>query len=203
LEGKRLGPGEGGIDLRAWCGALALYIERIDDQGREKFIKCPGPTHVLQANDWVYLLKDLEQDPIHEDGSVLLNISPEGIRQSIMQSDEGVTNTLDYFQFCPEFDQFKFPDNCDNAVLGPEKFAKTGQKALNLRPNFEINLVGVKRGNDLITNGKMGPAFAIQKGDIGVVARVPGRGDYFGVSRRIMTDEKLKKLASAKLEVKE
>jgi len=149
---------------------MLLFIEPADTS-RGRVITCPGASDKLEAKDWVYFTYDPDKILVRE----LLNL---GLPSSLdLGSLKGTAEErAKGLEFYPEFDEFRFPQNCWGAVLGPTSCAKEGQKALDIRRSFRINLAGIwRRDADrrvlLFGPNEVGAKTVIEEGDIGLVVR--------------------------------
>merc|ERR1712176_1314692 len=181
MVGRTLGQ----LNCRADMGILVLLIEREAQSGTGTyFINCPNYTTKFQKGDYLYIAGKVDE---------LGNF-----RQEL--ADEKETNMSLFRPYYPEFDQFQFPENCHNAIVGPVSFCrKAGQKALNLRNAFDINLVAISRANaEVLGPRDIGPDTEILPGDVGVVCRVPVK---CGFSKSVFTMEHYNKLRIQQLKV--
>lgn len=171
LAGKYVGPPhEPHLDLARNHNVMLLFIEPADTS-RGRVITCPGASDKLEAKDWVYFTYDPDKILVRE----LLNL---GLPSSLdLGSLKGTAEErAKGLEFYPEFDEFRFPRNCWGAVLGPTSCAKEGQRALDIRRNFRINLAGIwRRDADrrvlLFGPNEVGAKTVIEEGDIGLVVR--------------------------------
>lgn len=111
----------------------------------------------------------------------------------------------EFFTFYPEFDEFEFPENCHGAHIFPITAPQVGmgQRGMDLRAKFEINLIAVRRvteGHSEIIGHSKFANYEVRPGDIGVVSRIPDKDT--GLSRRIVTDDMILRLAGAEHPVK-
>lgn len=179
--GKTLGRKTiGDLDLKAEHGILVLLIQR-----GEEIIECPNFFTELKKDDWLFIAGQVNE---------------RGIKNTLAETSELDLPQTRYRPFYPEFDQFEFPTNCHGAIIGPVKFcARPGQKALNLRGAFSVNLVAIQRANGEVLGPKdITPRTEICPGDVGVVCRVPLPS---GFSKSVLTKGHLQKLERARLAV--
>merc|ERR1719350_2712481 len=99
----------------------------------------------------------------------------------------------------PEFDEFFFPSCCSGGMVGPGT-GLPGEKALDLRHKFGINLAGIYRINEdtgkstlLFGPGEVGAKTIIQDGDVGLCFRWIDKKT--GDSVQLLKDETIRRLA--------
>lgn len=174
----------GELNMKVEKRMLVLLVERKErGSHRRDFITCPNIKTRFEEEDWLYVAGDVDEI---------------GIRQKL--ADETGTSLSFFRPFFPEFDQFEFPENCHYAIVGPVSFCRNpGQKALDLRNTFNINLVAIKREDGTIIGPiDLGPETEILPGDVGVVGRVQATS---GFSKSIFTLAHLRKLQTEQLMV--
>jgi hypothetical protein len=136
----------------------------------------------------------------------MVNISIDALKQRIMAENAKDDDAPEFFTFYPEFDEFEFPENCHGAHIFPiaAPQVRMGQRGMDMRAKFEINLIAVRRitegGSVEIIGHSKFPGYEVRPGDIGVVARIPDNDT--GLSRRIVTDEMIFRLSQAEHLVK-
>lgn len=96
----------------------------------------------------------------------------------------------------PEFDQFTYPDYCDNAVLGERQHARPGQNALHFRHIFRINVAGIFHAYDSRVTWWPSASDVIRRGDVCLVVRIFDH--YSGTSGPILTSQVLQKVVDKK-----
>lgn len=116
-----------------------------------------------------------------------------GVKQQILE-DASSNCDMAYHQIWPEFDEFDFPEKCVGGYIIP----RAGERSLDLRRKFLINLVAIKRKTDGKAIRVIGPSeldenVKIEQGDVGVVIRVPHKKS--GFTRRVLKKATLDKLA--------
>ncbi|MDB4405313.1 hypothetical protein N9199_01995 [bacterium] len=185
--GTSMGPD--GLDLRKVSGLLVIYIIRAQAEANEdSVVTCPGRDTVFRDGDWVYLARGPSKATLHQ-----LDMTVLGVKTQILQ-DYSSNCDMAYHQNWPEFDEFDFPETC----VGGYIILRVGERFLDLRRKFLINLVAIKRKTDGKLIRVIGPAeldqnVKIEQGDVGVVIRVPDGKS--GFSRRVLTRASLDRLA--------
>jgi len=150
--------------------------------GVEEPVATPNASTVLREGDWIYF------------GVNDSNLCTNALR-SVISERLGLTEAVGdlgslarspsqstLIQFLPEFEYFKFPRHCVNAVLGMPCHAKEGQNALNLRKVFQVNIAAIVRADGTISwwpGASEAGGGLVGRGDGALVLRVP-QWDYKG-----------------------
>lgn len=150
----------------------------------------PGPSYRLKLGDLLYVMCE-ETSWTEAQG-----LNEEEGRQIKKTENKTVSFFLD-------FDEFNFPDCFHNCIVGPQFMTKDmpgSPGSINLRDRFKINLAGVRKKNGEVIC-PAGPKTYVEKGDVGLVIRVPDKET--GRSRSTLQDEQLRRLFEGGPEVPE
>lgn len=159
----------GDIGLFSLGMSILLVIRSGDGRdGHRSITSCPGAQTKLYRGDWIFFGVNKEKPP-DDVFKEKLGLDPDAIFNVAAAKSRKVKTLVWFF---PVFDVFDFKDHHANAVVGPATFAKNGENALDLRRTFELNLCGIVSPDDRVAWWP-GPDSVIQKGDRGLIVRVP------------------------------
>mmetsp|Transcript_33079 Transcript_33079/g.73724 ORF Transcript_33079/g.73724 Transcript_33079/m.73724 type:complete len:525 (-) Transcript_33079:47-1621(-) len=184
MAGKYLGPhgdiakGDKRVADLGTKGLLVLFIQRKDNT----INTIPKATDQLEAGQMLYCVRE------ENNWTRALGLTDDEARQP--------GNPKGAVSFFLSFDEFDFPSSCSGAILGPPSLAKPGQKALNMRSTYGLNIAGIRRphAEDDRAEEIIFPAGAkteLMEGDIALVSRVPHSAT--GRGRSVIDDEQLQK----------
>mmetsp|Transcript_64022 Transcript_64022/g.152681 ORF Transcript_64022/g.152681 Transcript_64022/m.152681 type:complete len:527 (-) Transcript_64022:62-1642(-) len=182
MAGKFLGPhgnipkGDKRVADLGTKGLLVLFIQRKDGT----INAMPKATDQLEGGQMLYCVRE------ENNWTRALGLTEDEARQP--------GNPKGAVSFFLSFDEFDFPPSCAGAILGPPSLAKPGQKALNMRSTYGLNIAGLRRphAHDDRAEEIIFPAGAkteLQEGDIALVSRVPHSAT--GRGRSVIDDEQL------------
>jgi len=153
-----------------------LFIDR-----SEGAVSIPRAQDQLSVGDWVYLREQL----------------PEKCKVESHEPPPASEKPPEAVEVFLELDQFRFPNHCHGAALGPGASDLTNQcegpVCIGLRRNFGIGLSFILRNTDLL---EPDAHVVVQEGDRGLVTRIPNRAT--GRSRSALTDALLAPLFDEK-----
>jgi len=147
---------------------VVTVVSSVRKSGKRRVSSTVNADTILEKDDWIFfgvaMSKFNEKEFISRMG-----LKP-GTEISFTSAKDRKQEDLSWF--FPAFDSFTFKEQHFNAVIGPPKFAKENQNALNLRQQFKMNLCGIVNSQNKV-EWWPDASKAISKGDRGLLMRVP------------------------------